>query len=251
VSLWIYTDADNTLWDTDALFAEAQLALLQSAERQAGRKAPTPARLDFVRQYDQAIAARHHAKLRYPPALLLRALQQGLQAVPAERAATQVLAEGSIPVGPEVEALEIYSKTLSAAPPALTGVRQGMQLAHRHGHPIYVISEGPLESLRARLRALDLESSIAGALSATKSADLYARLLQRAAPNRAVMIGDQPDRDIQLAHEAGLKTILIESRFKPRWTKAGDASGADAIATNFLDAIQRALRWSLEPSASS
>ena len=32
---WIYTDADNTLWDTNAVFANAQLQQLTRAERSA------------------------------------------------------------------------------------------------------------------------------------------------------------------------------------------------------------------------
>jgi FMN phosphatase YigB (HAD superfamily) len=97
------------------------------------------------------------------------------------------------------------------------------------------------------LQALDLERLISSALSAQKTPDLYTRLKQRAAPRRAVMIGDQPDRDIRFAHEAGLQTILVEGRFRPRWIQNSDSSYANAVVRDFLEAVQ----WAIESDESS
>ena len=52
----IYTDADNTLWDTDAVFREAQLGLLNDVENLSERSLSRSDRLEFLREYDQAIA---------------------------------------------------------------------------------------------------------------------------------------------------------------------------------------------------
>lgn len=93
MSAWIYTDADNTLWDTNALFMQAQLALLNAAEQFSGARAPHDNGLEYVRQFDQAIASFHHSRLRYPPALLLRALQEGLKGSSAKDAAQSALAQ--------------------------------------------------------------------------------------------------------------------------------------------------------------
>jgi len=245
VSIWIYTDADNTLWDTDAVFAEAQLALLSAAERIAGEQAQTPQRLQFVRQFDQAIAAHHHSRLGYPPALLVRALGEGLRGSAAAVVAQRLLAEGSVPTNDEAEALETYASMLSRVPPILGGVRDGLQLAREHAIPIYVISEAPLESIQTRLRALEFEQLTAGALSAQKSPELYARLKQRAAPRRAVMVGDQLDRDIRFAGAAGLQTILVKSRFRPNWTQTAETANADAVVDDFLAGIN----WAIQSSA--
>lgn len=238
MNAWIYTDADNTLWDTDALFAEAQLALLKAAEELSGIQCAASDRLEFVREFDQAIASRHHARLRYPPALLVRALREGLSGYGPEPAAQRVLAQGAVVSELETAPLAIYAQMLSRMPPILIGVREGLGLAHEQGVPVYVITEGPIEKLRERLQALELGSLVAGMLSAVKTTELYARMKQRAAPNRAFMIGDQPDRDIRLAHEAGLQAVLVQSRFRPRWVQSADSSFADAIAEDFLQAVK-------------
>jgi putative hydrolase of the HAD superfamily len=238
MSAWIYTDADNTLWDTDSVYAKAQLALLQAAEAMSGVESLANTRLEFVRDYDQAIAARHHSRLRYPPQLLVRALREGLGGVSPESAAQHVLAQGAVLSEPETAALSSYSQVLRGIPPLLPSVREGMALAHEHGFPIYVVSEGAIDTLRARLRAHAMDLHVSGTLSAAKSAELYERMKQRAAPNPAFMIGDQPDRDIRLASEAGLQAVLVQGRFRPRWIQTTDRTAAAAIADTFLEAIK-------------
>jgi putative hydrolase of the HAD superfamily len=237
VAIVIYSDADNTLWDTDALFVEAQLLLLQAAEGIAGVPARTSARLEFVRDYDQAIAVRHHSGLKYPPRLLIRALQEGIGGVRPEVAASKVLAEGVIPSEGEMAALETYAEVLSGMPRLLPGVRRGLEVAHQSAIPVHVISEGSLEVLQDRLQCLRLASLVASTLCATKSRDLYSRLKRRAAPHDVVMIGDQPDRDIQFAHEAELLTILVKGNFQPFWTESQKAPPADAVVADYLAAI--------------
>ena len=75
----IFIDADNTLWDTDTVFADAQLGLLGQVERASGRKAAVEDRLALIRSVDQALAERHHAGLRYPPHLLARGIELVLE----------------------------------------------------------------------------------------------------------------------------------------------------------------------------
>ena len=83
----IFVDADNTLWDTDSIFADAQRNMLERVEAAASTAADSNDRLAYVRAVDQAIAERHHARLRYPPKLLVRGLAAALAGLPAERAA--------------------------------------------------------------------------------------------------------------------------------------------------------------------
>lgn len=247
VNTWVYTDADNTLWDTDAVFAHAQLALLDAAERFTGKQAPSTERLPFIRRFDQAIAARHHQRLRYPPVLLARALSEGINGSSPDAAAQRALAQGAVATDDEAEGLRLYSEALSRTPPILPAVQAGLNLAHDRQIPVYVVSEGPLELVRTRLQALGVEGLTSGVLSAQKTSDLYVRLKQRAAPHRAIMIGDQLDRDIRLAREAGLETILVEGRFRPQWIQTSDTSYANAVVGDFLEAI----RWAIESDNSS
>jgi putative hydrolase of the HAD superfamily len=72
--LVLFVDADNTLWDTDGIFATAQLNLLTAVETAIGFPIFVANRLAFVRQIDQALAELHHRGLRYPPRLLAAAV---------------------------------------------------------------------------------------------------------------------------------------------------------------------------------
>jgi putative hydrolase of the HAD superfamily len=238
VTIWLYTDADNTLWDTDGVYADAQLSLLSAAELIAEHVGPTTGRLEFVRQYDQAIAARHHARLRYPPALLLRAIVDGLKGLPSEEAASLVVRHGHAPTESEAAALQTFNEVLSELPSLLPSVVEGLELAKRSGCPVYVVTEGPGELLQGRLRLHNIDGLVAGTVAASKTTELYERLIKRAAPRTAVMIGDQPDRDVRLAKQAGMKAVLIPSRFRPAWSSTADAAMADIVVETFLQAIE-------------
>ena len=50
------------------------MRLLDSVENVISKKAVTNDRLAFVRELDQFIAEKHHARLRYPPRLLIKAV---------------------------------------------------------------------------------------------------------------------------------------------------------------------------------
>src|SRR5690606_10201566 len=69
----VFVDADNTLWDTDGVFAAAQLGLLAQVEATTHTTLNVAGRLAYVRAIDQEIAERHHAGLRYPLKLLISA----------------------------------------------------------------------------------------------------------------------------------------------------------------------------------
>jgi hypothetical protein len=56
----VFVDADNTLWDTDAVFASAQLELLAGVEELVGIGSVATDPLAFIREIDQQLAERHH-----------------------------------------------------------------------------------------------------------------------------------------------------------------------------------------------
>jgi|SRR5581483_8465615 len=74
----LFLDADNTLWDTDGVYEEAQLVLLRRLEEHLNVRLHDLDRLGFVRSIDQALALRHHKGLRYPPRFLVKALALAL-----------------------------------------------------------------------------------------------------------------------------------------------------------------------------
>ena len=139
----VFVDADNTLWDTDQVFAGAQLAMLAETELALELKAPPQDRLAFVRAIDQAIAARHHAGLRYPPRLLVRALSHALQGYGSE-AAARAAWSGNIPapLAGEAEARAFRRFDLAEKRCTFIGPRQFFRngtagvivMSHAQGH---------------------------------------------------------------------------------------------------------------------
>ena len=234
----ILVDADNTLWDTDSLFAEAQLQLLESVEDAIGKRARTGDRLGFVREVDQAIAQSHHLGLKYPPRLLSIALAHSLWGLTPERAAETAWADvkgvSSISEDMIDHITEQYSHLISRIPKLRSGVRDGLFELKGLGAKIIVLTEGPKKRVVANLKAHELMSQISHVIETTKTADLFKRLLKLATEDQVViMIGDQVSRDIAPAAAVGVRTVYIPAAFQPRWEKNSLGDIADFELSGF------------------
>lgn len=243
----ILADADNTLWDTNSVFANGQLKLLELVEQFSGLACPELDRLGFVRAYDQAIASRHHLHLKYPKQMLVATLAAGLRSelpdIAAEaalygRPATHCLSERQI-----TDAVAAYSEALTRVPELLPNVRAGLELARAHDLTVFVMTEGRVDLQRRALLAHDLERYVERVWELTKSVAQFGRLRRRFDPKGIVVIGDQPDRDIVPAHDAGCRTVLVPSRFRPRWQSESERKMADYVAADFLEAMEWVVRY--------
>jgi putative hydrolase of the HAD superfamily len=237
----VLCDADNTLWDTDSVFAEAQNTLLSRVEATLGLENPGGRRLDFIRQYDQALAVKHHLHFRYPPILLVFALADGLLGASPDAAAAASMAGSrrthtiSIPRAEQMVA--DYVAALDQIPVLLPGVEEGLRFARVAELNVYVLTEGRIERQRKIIQMHGIESAFNGVLEMTKSADQFRRLRERFASASVTVIGDQPDRDISPALAAGCTAVLIPSRFRPGWHTPDSWEGATYVASDFAEAI--------------
>jgi putative hydrolase of the HAD superfamily len=213
-------DADNTLWDTNAVFANAQIGLLHDVEAATGITAMVSDKLRFVREYDQALAARDHRGLRYPASLLAHAVAIGLTGIPAEAAAKLVLIRvASSPLGSAEGAAiaEVFALRLKEIPPLRDGVHEGMKCAALPSRRLIVVTEGTKSRVETLL-AIHGITSVENVVESPKNEGLFRRLAKLVAPSALkVMIGDQPDRDVRPARGAGFVTIYFPSDFKPHW----------------------------------
>lgn len=237
----ILTDADNTLWDTDDVFVRAQLRLLDSVEAAIGKKLGSSNRLEFVRSFDQSIAAAHHLHLRYPVRMLVCALEAGLKGEePAEvaevvikgRAFSSAISESTIE-----KILADYFIALKRTPELLPGVSEGLSKAKALAFDVHVITEGRAEIQRRIIEEHGLSAFVTGVSEITKGPEQFLRLRRRYGDCEVVVIGDQPSRDIAPAHAAGCLAVLIPSKFQPLWGRETSKSDADYIADTFLSAI--------------
>jgi putative hydrolase of the HAD superfamily len=185
----LFTDADNTLWDTDGVFAAAQLEMLREVERITGRIAPDDddRGLAFLRNLDQRIAASHPDHLQYPPKLLAHALAQVLEG----RSVEEVVAMADRGAESSFEQAQAqFLDSVRRLPPLREGVREGLLAISSARIPITVVTEERLERCRKFLVGHRLDSVITDAVSLRKTTDAYLALKVEAQCDRCFMIGE-------------------------------------------------------------
>lgn len=235
----VFIDADNTLWDTDGVFAAAQIGMLTEVVEHLGAPYPEGDPLAFVRAVDQAIAERHQDGLRYPPFMLVRGLEKalsGLAADAASRAALRGRHEYRI-ASDAAEAIAARFHAALAATPALRmGVRDGLETMLRSGVRLLVISEASKRRVETTATAHGILHFFERVLEGRKSAALYRRMLALThAGGQAFMVGDQMNRDIEPAGAAGLETIYFPGGFKPRWATTRGQIEPDHVVGDFTE----------------
>ena len=243
----LFSDADNTLWDTNAVYAEAQNWLLDRVETEVKVDAKTDGRLAFVRRIDQLLAARHHERLRYPPRLLANALALVLSGVAEERAVRRAWTEPASALPPDVADTlqEEFAARLRRTPHMRTGVADGLRRLHDLDVSVLVLTEGAAERIQRTLAELELAPFVDRVLEGKKEAPLYRRVLRlKGEPPLAYMVGDQLDRDVAPAKTAGLTTFYFPGGFSPAWTPRETEVGPDFKIGSFSevpDALERRL----------
>lgn len=233
----VFIDADNTLWDTDGVFATAQIGMLADVRRQLGTPDQDGGPLAFVRAVDQAIAERHQDGLRYPPVLLVRGLEKALAGVAPDAAARAAMrGRHEYRISPD-DADAIASRfraSLAVTPTLRQGVRDGLEAMRRDGVRLLVISEASRGRVEATATSHGILHFFERVLEGRKSAALYRRMLALThAGGRTFMVGDQMNRDIEPASAAGLETIYFPGGFQPRWSLAAGPVEPDHVIADF------------------
>ena len=235
----IFMDADNTLWDTDSVFAHAQLALLAAVESAVGIAVSDVDRLSFLRKIDQAIAARHHAGLRYPPQLLVRATELALSGMKADEAARAAWRGGRdylLSDGDVVSIERHFLSDLAATPQPRLGTEEGLNKLEQLGCLLLIVTEGSKAKVERIADRLELARFFDRMIEGRKTPELYQRMLSLThALAPAFMIGDQLDRDIKPAKDAGLSTIYFPGGFRPRWAPDEAAIRPDYMISSLAE----------------
>lgn len=248
----ILADADNTLWDTDNVFADAQLVMLANVDQQF-LKTARPDPLAHVRAYDQALAQIDRRHLRYPPVLLVRALALGNLGYDPATAARMAIAQRPSQelASAEEDIVARYFEALARVPALLPGVTAGLELARQANLDVWILTEGSADRQRTIAQALGITHLVRGVSEAAKNQDQFDRQRRRFAPSPLVVIGDQPDRDILPAQAVGCTGVLVPSRFRPAWIASSAWSAADHVAERFDLAIDWVVSSDLVSSAAA
>jgi putative hydrolase of the HAD superfamily len=243
---FVAVDADNTLWDTNAVYADAQLALLSEVEALVGVKAPGD-RLAFLRSFDQDLALRHAQRLRYPVRLLAQTLARALEAPAAKNAAQEIISgkPGSLD-DDTAQALErTFVEALRRPPHLRPGVMEGLQLLKDAQVYLVVFTEGRTERVQRNIDAFGLSIFFANLIEVIKNERTFTALrLEHPDAERFFAIGDQLDSDIRPAKAAGFETIYFSGDFQPKWSPEAAAIGPHHEVSDFADAARIVIRES-------
>ena len=220
---FLVTDADNTLWDTNRVFADAQLSILEELEKLAVRSPLHGDRLAYVRSFDQDIARAHGNGLRYPPHLLVEAIADSL--------GLRSLGKSSID-----SIVDEYQTRLTNKPRLRPGVRKTLRELQRNGVEIVVASEGAKANVIRNLEAHKISQITVDLVVGVKTTGFFKTLYQRGGSQMPkVCVGDQLDRDITPAKDAGFTTFYFPGGFRPSWEFDIEARDADFVIRNYTE----------------
>src|SRR5262249_52745459 len=115
------------------------------------------------------------------------------------------------------------------------GVLKGLQNLQTFGVHIGVATEGPEAKCRRLIEHHGLIDLVEKVVSAPKTVEFFRRVakLMGAAEGLCFNVGDQLDRDIAPAKQAGYKTIYFPGGFKPSWTPEEEKIAPDYRITSF------------------
>lgn len=244
---WV-SDADNTLWDTDAVYRSAQIELLTEVERKVGITTQCPDRLGYLRSVDQALAQLDHRGLRYPTTMLISALASNLRGVSINNSVKKALLGTLLINKSEADLIAChFEEAANKMPPLRSGVKKGLELLRTIGAEVLILTEGPQDRINATLNEYGLTPLVGSILSAKKSSSLFKRLARVKPTAKRWSIGDQLDRDILPAIEAGFEAIYFPGGFKPNWTNMFASNNLSYFMTeDYLSAVKHAITIELE-----
>ncbi|TIX44736.1 MAG: HAD family hydrolase [Mesorhizobium sp.] len=151
---------------------------------------------------------------------------------------------------------ETAERTFLAAvqrlPDLRDGVAEGIHALHTAGCLITVVTEGSREKAARTARSHGIGHYIDRIIEAPKHLGLYKRVqLLPGVSSPGYMIGDQLERDIRPAKEAGLITIYYPGGFKPRWEADPQLVQPDFTVSSFAEVPAIVLKASHPPQKSN
>lgn len=215
----VFTDGDNTLWDTNDLYLRAQEDLLRRIECEVGQIVPASDRIGWLRQIDQKIAQKHPRGLAYPVNLLIRRVANelcGRELRDGDNSAQMgdpLLSNGAIE-----EISEAYEQTRNAVPTPRPGVKEGLADLANSGVEFVVVTEREKKKTVCILHQLQLRMFVSKVFQINKRIETFTRIKRLSWASRTKwMVGDQLSKDIEPAKRAGFYTIWYPGGFSPFW----------------------------------
>ncbi|AOS46103.1 hypothetical protein Verru16b_03199 [Lacunisphaera limnophila] len=210
----IVFDADNTLWDTNSIYREAQLEMLSGVEALADHKV-TGERLNYVRAIDQKIAESNPAGNRYPPWLLAECLYRGLMT--EKKQEVDKLSEEVSACLQEIVAT--YLRRLNEKPRLLPQAKALLEKCAQKHAKLILLTESSLQRVHNLLLAHELTNFFHEVYSERNKQLVFGSIRESVDPILRqnclfISVGDQLSSDLMPADKMGYKTVYIPAGFK-------------------------------------
>lgn len=222
-------DADNTLWDTNAVFTEAQKSILRSL-KEAGTRVDPDQDFGRLREIDDLLI-KHFGKREYKIEYLSLCLKRLFNGEPIENIGQLEKIIANSEPGEEALAKTASSKfgtLLTRIPDLLPDVLESLASIREAGRTIMILySEGKEERLRSICGHYEMEKYFHEIIFGDKSDRDWFNVKQKAIklfeaiwPNEKrepllYVIGDLLERDIKPGNLIGAKTIYKPGGYKP------------------------------------
>ncbi len=257
------TDGDNTLWDTNEVFTDAQVAMLDAIRIARPSTGTSQLSFELLRRVDSALIAivsRHEYDFELL-ALALILCQEGTAEGEATRKALS-------PIEYEVPREDVqlakgltldFHRRLSSVPPLLRSVREGLnelvKLKTRHAGRLAVIlySEGRPDRVNAILRHhfAAQKDQIFDLIEIVDSKDVETlrNVTERGLANlrgqgsrsdvrfQVVVVGDSLKREITLGNQIGAITAYVPGGYKGTEVPTNESEQPDRVVQQYRDAV--------------
>ncbi len=234
MSFVLIFDADNTLWDTNAVFHAAHTAMLEVLAK-AQLVAAAPDQVTRLRTIDRALM-QHFGRHEYDfQTLVVAIVAHSQHGLPPDQAAAYATAKGAADFDPFTRAAitqahAVHTKTLAQLPPLVPGVMEMLTHLHtsraqRRHISMVLFSEGHPDRLEQTLTAYRLrqEGYFDEIVMERKSTNAFTRVgalgrqyVSGTATHdvTTVVIGDSMTRDVRPANAVGFTTVYVPSQFE-------------------------------------
>jgi FMN phosphatase YigB (HAD superfamily) len=233
IAVILIVDGDNTLWDTNVIFENAQLNMLRNLNKENLNIDPET-EISRLREFDDVLV-RHYNKHEYDfsvLALSLYSFYKGLERDEAIRRACEAFEKKL-----DIERMDFaikcgnkFKEELRKFPPLFKDAKETLETLKQHDCVIILSSEGDKERVRRILRYYSMESYFDHVLNGRKSVEQFKEArkigiqiwrmkhLEDKKIPKIMVVGDLLDRDIQFGNLIGAITVYKPGGYKGHQT---------------------------------
>lgn len=224
----IIFDGDNTLWDTNAIFTDAQLAVLEEL-RNSGLDIDPKEEFNNLRLFDDMLIKKYQ-KYEYNFKVLSFALYLYYKNKSSKEEAIQI-AYDIFKEGKKEDDLDVAEKCYEAfknkliqIPSLFPNVKKTLKYLKDIKCFLILLSEGKKERLLKIIDYHDLEQFFDHVSTERKSIEIFNKLISkysemlkysRNCPRKVIVVGDMLEREILIGNIIGAITIYKPGGYKP------------------------------------